>query len=141
MKKKKIVVKGDKIKYKDGVGCCIWIPMDDDDDSSGLCFDFGEEYIDDIIKVLKELKKKEPEIFKEDPKQVEWDKKRDKKESTWYYKIWDKHFENISFQFTPFDWRNSRILLNIRRPNGKNKELLYKMVFSGFYFGPICVTW
>jgi len=55
---------GDKWKYKDGVGCCIWYPFEDDE-SSGCCWDFAFEDIDDLIELLKQLKNKEPEIYQE----------------------------------------------------------------------------
>jgi len=41
--------------YTDGVGCSIWYPYDDDEET-GICFDFPESDIDDIIKLLQVLK-------------------------------------------------------------------------------------
>lgn len=49
----------EKVKYKDGIGCCIWIPLKGMRDS-GICFDFAETDIDDLIKLLKKLKDAKP---------------------------------------------------------------------------------
>ena len=48
-------LRGQKCEYKDGVGCCIWYPLGNDEDV-GVCFDFNYEDIDDLIALLKELK-------------------------------------------------------------------------------------
>ncbi len=66
------VFRGDKIKYHDGVGCCIWVPFDIEhdvvgqhleeigqSDDCGIAFDFSFEDIDDLIKLLQELKRVE----------------------------------------------------------------------------------
>lgn len=57
-------LRADKIKYKDGVGCCIWYPLGGDDES-GICFDFDGDDLDDMIELLRELKDLKPKIFKE----------------------------------------------------------------------------
>lgn len=68
---KKGKLRAEKIEYKDGVGCCVWYPLinendgEDQDEESGICFDFDGDDIDDMIELLKELKNLEPEIFKE----------------------------------------------------------------------------
>jgi len=49
-------LRGEKIRYTDGVGVCIWIPLEDDE---GPCFDLLEEDLDDLILLLKELKRAE----------------------------------------------------------------------------------
>jgi len=43
--------RGDKVSYPDGEGCCIWTPIDENEDS-GICFDFAAEDIDDMIYLL-----------------------------------------------------------------------------------------
>ena len=53
--------RADKVQFQDGVGCCIWTPFPEDpehpeDDSMGICFDFPESDIDDIIELLEQLK-------------------------------------------------------------------------------------
>jgi hypothetical protein len=53
-------LRGDKVTYPDGVGCSIWYPFPDMDDT-GICFDFPESDIDDIIKLLQALKNSDPE--------------------------------------------------------------------------------
>jgi len=62
---KSVKYRGEKILYPDGVGCCIWIPFDKDEDA-GIGFDFPFEDIDDIIKLLQIIKESEPDIFSED---------------------------------------------------------------------------
>lgn len=61
---------GDKIKFSDGVGCCIWYPFvteeDPDDLSSGICFDFSAADLDDMIALLITLKNAEPDIYIEE---------------------------------------------------------------------------
>lgn len=57
-------IRGDKVKYPDGIGCCIWHPFPDDE-NTGVCWDFEFEDIDDIINLLITLKEAEPEIYKE----------------------------------------------------------------------------
>lgn len=68
---------GDKIKYKDGVGCCVWYPMvledDPDDLGSGICFDFSGDDLDDFISLLIRLKNAEPDLYIEE----EGEKKND----------------------------------------------------------------
>ena len=53
-------LRGEKVKYPDGIGCAIWYPFDDMEDA-GICFDFPAEDIDDLIALLQELKTLEPE--------------------------------------------------------------------------------
>ena len=55
---------GDKVEFEDGIGCCIWYPFDDDEDS-GCCWDFAFEDIDDLIELLKQLKDMKAEDGKE----------------------------------------------------------------------------
>jgi len=67
---KKGKLRADKVKYKDGVGCCVWYPLGaeedkDYDEGTGICFDFDGDDLDDMIELLKELKDLEPDIFKE----------------------------------------------------------------------------
>ncbi len=56
--------RGEKVLYPDGIGCCIWVPFGDDEDS-GLCYDFSFDDIDSIIDILKQMKDVEAEVFKE----------------------------------------------------------------------------
>jgi len=50
-------LRGEKVRYEDGVGCCIWYPLPGDgDEETGLCFDFSESDIDDLIALLWRLK-------------------------------------------------------------------------------------
>lgn len=58
-------LRADKIKYPDGVGCCIWYPLPGTEDA-GICFDFRANDIPDIIKLLQTLQDAEPDEFEED---------------------------------------------------------------------------
>lgn len=50
-------LRGEKVAYPDGVGCCVWYPLPGDgDEEAGLCFDFSESDIDDLIALLWRLK-------------------------------------------------------------------------------------
>ena len=48
-------LRGEKVRYEDGVGCCVWYPMPGTEET-GLCFDFSESDIDDLIALLWRLK-------------------------------------------------------------------------------------
>lgn len=63
-------LRADKIEYHDGIGCCIWYPLgaeenEDYDETTGICFDFAYEDIDDMIQILEELKEIKAEKFEE----------------------------------------------------------------------------
>jgi hypothetical protein len=53
------------IKYSDGVGCCVWYPMESDGENEdmGIAFDFHAIDIDDFIKLLEKLKSVDPDIY------------------------------------------------------------------------------
>ena len=55
----------DKVKYKDGIGCCIWQIFDKKTPDSGLCWDFEYKDLDTIISLLRKLKTIKPIIYKE----------------------------------------------------------------------------
>lgn len=80
-------LRGDKVEYEDGIGCCIWYPLFPteeekaaaaynegidglDDEDTGICFDFSFDDIDDMIALLQDLKTAEPDIFKDDSGQA-----------------------------------------------------------------------
>ena len=54
---------GEKIEYKDGVGYCVWHPLDEDP-SSGVCWDFVD--IDGLIDLLQQLKVAEAQPYEEE---------------------------------------------------------------------------
>jgi len=64
---KEIYDRGEKVRYEDGVGVCVWIPFVDDDgvidEDIGGCMDFIEEDIDDLILLLEELRDMEAEDY------------------------------------------------------------------------------
>lgn len=45
----------EKIKYPDGIGCCIWKPFEGLEDA-GIAWDFEYDDIDEIIELLELLK-------------------------------------------------------------------------------------
>jgi hypothetical protein len=58
----------EKTQYPDGVGGSIWIVFNDDDveDTTGICWDFSYDQIDDVIGLLQKLKETPIEnIYKE----------------------------------------------------------------------------
>ena len=62
-------LRADKIRYPDGVGCCIWYPLADDGgvlEGAGPCFDFSAEDIPDMIRLLRTLQDAEPDVFEDD---------------------------------------------------------------------------
>ncbi|HBD93201.1 MAG TPA: hypothetical protein DC057_03420 [Spirochaetia bacterium] len=61
--------RGEKVLYPDGIGCCIWLPLDEYEDT-GLAFDFSYDDIDDIINMLQLIRGVEPEIYKEDESEI-----------------------------------------------------------------------
>jgi len=64
MKVKSGKLRGDKVKFKDGIGCCVWYPFGDDEDC-GVCFDFDFADIDDFIVLLEKLKRRKATIYKD----------------------------------------------------------------------------
>lgn len=61
-------LRGDKIKYPDGIGCCVWYPLKlkGKNESTGICFDFSYSDIDDFIKLLTKLKRAKADKYKEE---------------------------------------------------------------------------
>ena len=60
------IFRAEKILYPDGIGCCVWIPFDEDDDSIGIAFDFPGEAIEDLIYLLNQLDGIEPELYEDE---------------------------------------------------------------------------
>lgn len=55
-------LRGEKVQYDDGIGCCVWEPFPDEkDDSFGLCWDFSFSDIEDLQKLIETLKAISPE--------------------------------------------------------------------------------
>ena len=74
-------LRGDVVRYPDGVGCCVWYPLVDpddpnDDEECGIAFDFSLSDVDDFIALLQEMKTTEPEIFYADEQRA-WDQLSD----------------------------------------------------------------
>lgn len=63
---KKGKIRGEKILYEDGIGCCVWYPFGEgEDEGTGLCWDFSHDDIDDLIALLQEMRDAEPKIYGE----------------------------------------------------------------------------
>jgi len=62
IKKGKFAV--EKVKYKDGIGCCIWQIINKKHPDTGLCWDFSYKDLDTILELLQELKIIKPRIYK-----------------------------------------------------------------------------
>lgn len=133
-------MRGNKIKYNDGIGCTIWIPFKEEgeDESVGCCFDFPDDYSDDLLNLVTEMKMSEPDTYIEDPKYEEHKKKIEIKEAKLWYKIYQK-VQDIGITIAPFDWK-FRVFLISRPIASKGYGYLFKLC-KGFVFGPITVTW
>lgn len=55
----------EKVKYKNGIGCCIWYIIDKKNPDTGFCWDFSYKDLDTILYLLQSLKTSEPIIYKE----------------------------------------------------------------------------
>ena len=140
-------LRGDKIKYKDRINCTLWKPFkhsgitDEEDEESGLSWDFSFEDIDDLLELIKKLKESEPDIYDYKSKEhLDWEKFENKqkvRDEKWWYKIY-QFLKDITFQFAPFDWKLTTMLVFKKSPS--NKKLMYTWV-SGFVFGPFTITW
>jgi hypothetical protein len=58
----------EKVKYPDGIGCCIWYIINNKHPDIGLRWDFEYKDLDTIIELLQELKTIKPIIYKEKKK-------------------------------------------------------------------------
>ncbi len=62
-------LRGDKIQYPDGISCCVWYPMcsyegsAEDNEDTGICFDFAFSDLDDMIALLQQIKVAEANIY------------------------------------------------------------------------------
>jgi hypothetical protein len=61
-------LRGEKVRYKDGIGLCIWYPMPgaDGEEESGICFDISGDDLADAINLLLDLREAEPDVFEEE---------------------------------------------------------------------------
>lgn len=135
--------RGDKIRYPDGVGCCIWkLLKADDEESSGICFDFPYEDRNDVIKIVLGLEKDEEKVYEPDPEYEKFEAERkardEKRAKEWFWQFL-KAVEDVGIQIVPFDWRFSMFL--ITRPVAAIGGELCGKWCKGFHFGPIVVTW
>jgi hypothetical protein len=133
-------LRGEKITYSDGTGCCIWIPFKEkegSDEEPGICFDFSASDLSDLKNLVDILITAEPDIYIPDPElekhEIEWKKK----EATLWYKLKNK-LDDFSFTFNPFDWNFTALWIS--RPTDHNGQLCHK-ICEGFRFGPITITW
>lgn len=131
--------RGEKIRYPDGVGCCIWkLLKKDDDDSAGICFDFPYEERDDVLKIVFGLEADEEKVYEPDPEYEKHEAERTEREKKWWWKLYDK-VDDIGLQVVPFDWRFSLFL--VTRPVPFKGDGYACKWCKGFHFGPFVVTW
>jgi hypothetical protein len=131
--------RGEKVRYPDGVGCCIWkLLKSDDEDSSGICFDFPYDERDDVLKVVLGLEKDEEKVYEPDPDYEAFEAKRKDREKKWWWKL-HKSVEDIGIQVVPFDWRFNTFL--VTRPVSLKGDGYAGKWCKGFHFGPFVVTW
>jgi hypothetical protein len=57
--------RGEKVRYPDGVGCCVWRVFPGEDEGLGVAIDFLPEDIDDLIALLQTLKGAEAVEFED----------------------------------------------------------------------------
>jgi hypothetical protein len=52
---------GEKVAYPDGIGYTIWYPFgnEPENESTGVCFDFSADDINDLLRLLFELRSRE----------------------------------------------------------------------------------
>lgn len=133
-------LRGDKIRYKDGVGCTIWTPFKDNDDNEetpGLCFDFPSEELENLKNLTEQLIAAKPDDFVEDPEDVKREEEWKQKTSTWHYKLLDA-LSDLTLTISPFEWRLSTLW--VAKPTKHGKQLAHQ-ICKGFMFGPFTVTW
>ena len=58
--------RAEKVEYPDGIGGCIWQVYSDNDEECGICMDFAEEDLDDMIRVLIMAKLMKATLYKEE---------------------------------------------------------------------------
>lgn len=129
--------RAEKTRYPDGVGVCLWEVMGDDEEA-GLCYDFDGDALDDVIKLLQDLKQDEEKVYEPDPEYEAWEKKQEEKRKTLWYKL-HRMIEDIGIHVTPFDWRWQRHL--ITRPIGTKGDQQVSKLCKGIQVGPVTLTW
>lgn len=145
-------LRGDKITYPDGTGCCIWIPFKKEKDPDiieqqqgcpaekeepGLCFDFSASDLEDLRQLAHILIEAEPDTYVPDPKHEAYEEKRKKQEKLWWHKV-KEWLEDIHIGISPFEWRFTTFLVS--RPVNHKRMLMFQWC-KGFIFGPLRVTW
>ena len=134
-------LRGEKITYKDGTGCCIWYPLKEakegEEESSGICFDLSAEDLPDLKDLATTLEKAEADIYVPDPEEEAREAKWRKKEETRWYKFTD-WLSNISLSITPFEWKFRTFWVS--RPVA-HKNMLTHRICHGIVFGPLTITW
>ena len=104
----------------------------------GICLDFKEEDIQDVMTLLKNLKKAKSDIIKRDIEHEKLVEKIEAKEKTLLYKVVDD-LQDIHISILPFYWKLRRFLVSRPITSGNSDSLYYK-VCNGFYLGPLCIT-
>lgn len=134
-------LRGEKILYKDGVGCCIWIPFKKDSDTieeePGLCFDFSGEDLPALRDLAHSLMEAVADEYIEDPEQVKLEQEWKAKENKWWYKV-KEWLGDIHIGISPFEWRFTTFM--VTRPVNHKRMLMFQWC-KGFIFGPLRVCW
>jgi hypothetical protein len=138
--------RGEKVRYPDGVGCCIWQVMEkdneNDEDSAGICFDFPFEDHADVIKTVLGLDSDVEKVYEPDLEHEKFEAERkaleEKRAKEWFWQFL-KAVEDVGVQIVPFDWQWNRFF--ITRPVSTKNGWPCGKLCKGFHFGPLVVTW
>ena len=118
----------EKVKYEDGIGCCIWQVVDEKNPDSGLAWDFPFEDIDVIISLLQDLKSREVKVFTLPEEEAEMLKKSQLFAQSWRGKL-HRCLRHVGVVLHPFEWRLT----------GNTAFTLLR--FKGVTIGPLSITW
>jgi len=129
--------RGEKIRYSDGVGCCVWKLLNkDDEDSSGDYFDFPYEERQDVVRVVLSLDDDEEKIY--EPECKEYQGKLEERRKKWWWRL-HRALVDVGIQIVPFDWQVRCFL--ITRTTASTSGMPVSKWCKGFHVGPLVVTW
>lgn len=136
-------LRGEKIKYDDRIGYCIWSCWKEadniDDEVGGPCFDFSDENIKDVKKIINILEKADHSTYTETQEEKQQEEEFEKSYNHPVKKFIREWLDDFTFQFSPFDWRfrASYFTTSINIESGREKT--YKLV-EGIHVGPFVFT-
>jgi hypothetical protein len=130
-------LRGEVVRYKDGLGCCIWQPLvapgeTEEDSQSGLAFDFSHHDLADFAEMLARMQNPAEDQIRV----CEWtaeDEAREQarkaeQQSFWYRLKW--FLRDWGIQIMPFDWEWKL----------GTKHIFYTMKNPLLALGPIKIT-